>query len=139
MYLSPSRAVAHTFPRGAHQFGMADYPPRDLFATIPPSHKCSILSLGCGDMRSVFFSLWLHKGTPPLFLSLSLSLFLPFSMRQKKKRRNEAELEEDKRTLQAELLDEKRRAKIALSELKTKVHSNPPLLSLSLSLHRHTF
>ena len=32
-----------------------------------------------------------------------------------------SELEEDKRNLQAELLEEKRRSKISLSELKTKV------------------
>ena len=39
-----------------------------------------------------------------------------------------AALEEDKRVLQSELADEKRRAKLALNEVKTKV--------LFLSLHR---
>lgn len=64
MHPSPCSAVGFVFPLHRFYYAFGNTAPSDLFSTIPPSSSdCSILSLGCGDVRSVLFSLWLHGGS----------------------------------------------------------------------------
>ncbi len=61
MHISPCRAIGFTFPLFRFYYAFGNTPPCDLFASIPPTtSNCSILSIGCGDIRSVLFSLWLR-------------------------------------------------------------------------------
>jgi hypothetical protein len=83
MYISPARPIGYVFPTFMFYYPFGNTPPCDLFATIPPNtHNSRILSVGCGDIRSVLFSLWLRGGMnnlfflfPPPFFFFSFSSF----------------------------------------------------------------